>query len=63
MVLAALASSDFERARAAAAKFRRADARTTAQLALAANILNTTAPIQGRRYERLVPLNGLSRGR
>lgn len=54
--LAALAPADFERASAAASKFRRADARTAAQLALAANILQATAPMQGRRYDRLVPL-------
>lgn len=39
--LALLAASDFDRAGAAAGKFRRTDARTAAQLALAAMILNT----------------------
>jgi hypothetical protein len=61
--LAALAPADFERASADAAKFRRVDARTTAQLTLASNVLSTMAPIQGRRYERLVPLGGFGRGR
>lgn len=45
--LAALAPSDFERAAAAAKKFRRPEARTTAQLTLVANILG--APRRGRR--------------
>ncbi|HEX6183794.1 MAG TPA: hypothetical protein VFZ44_07790 [Pyrinomonadaceae bacterium] len=63
MALAALAPSDFERASADAAKFRRVDARTTAQLALAAHILNATAPVQGRRYDRMVPLVGYGRGK
>jgi hypothetical protein len=61
MALAALAPTDFERASADAAKFRRVDARTTAQLTLAANILSTMAPVQGRHYERLVPLGGFGR--
>ncbi|HEX8556806.1 MAG TPA: hypothetical protein VF668_01820, partial [Pyrinomonadaceae bacterium] len=45
--LAALAPSDFERAAAAVKKFRRPEARTTAQLALVANLLG--APRRGRR--------------
>ncbi len=61
--LAALAPADFERASADAAKFRRADARTTAQLALASNLLNTLAPVQGRRYRELLPLVGHGRGK
>jgi hypothetical protein len=59
--LAALAPADFERASAAASKFRRADARTTARLTLAANLLNTPAPAQGRRYNGLVPLGAVRR--
>jgi hypothetical protein len=47
--LTALAPSDFERARAAASKFRRADARAAAQLALASNLLNRLLPAQRRR--------------
>ena len=58
--LAALAQTDFDRASAAAAKFRRADARTTAQLALASHLLSRFAPLKGRHYEGLVPL--VSRG-
>ena len=61
LVLAALATTDFERASADASKFRRADARTTARLTLASHILNATAPVQGRYYERLVPLGGFGR--
>jgi hypothetical protein len=63
LALAALAPSDFERASADAARFRRTDARTTARLALASHILGAAGPVQGRRYERLVPLEGLSRMR
>jgi hypothetical protein len=63
MALAALAPADFERASADAARFRRADARTTAQLTLASQILNATGPVQGRRYERFVPLVGRGGGR
>jgi hypothetical protein len=63
LALAALAPSDFERASADAAKFRRVDARTAARLALAANILNSAAPVQGRHYERFVPLVNYGRGR
>jgi hypothetical protein len=61
LALAALAPADFERANADASKFRRVDARTTAQLTLASHILSTMAPVQGRYYEGLVPLNGFSR--
>jgi hypothetical protein len=42
--LATLAPSDFERARAAARKFQRPDARTMAQLMLAQNILTSITP-------------------
>jgi hypothetical protein len=61
--LAALAPADFDRASAAAAKFRRADARATAQLALAANILNAYGPLKGRSFNRMVPLGGFGKGR
>ena len=57
--LTALASKDFERASADAGKFRRLDARTAAQLALASNILNSHAPVKGRRYDRMAPLAGV----
>jgi hypothetical protein len=60
--LAALAPTDFERASADAAKFRRLDARTTAQLTLAATVLDREAPVQGRRYEMLLPLRRYNRG-
>jgi hypothetical protein len=59
--LAALAPADFERASAAAGKFRRADARTAARLALAAHLLHTHAPVQGRHYKRPTPLGGFGR--
>lgn len=62
LTLAALASADFERASADASKFRRADARTTARLTLASHILNASAPVQGRQFERLVPLGKYDRG-
>jgi uncharacterized protein YutE (UPF0331/DUF86 family) len=55
--LSALAPADFERASAAVRKFRRADARTMARLALASNILNGRAlgPRGGRHHE-IVPV-------
>ena len=62
MTLAALAPTDFERASADAAKFRRLDARTTAQLMLAATVLDREAPVQGRQYEILLPLRRYNRG-
>lgn len=55
--LAVLAASDFDRAGAAAGKFRRTDARTAAQLALAAMILNRHARPLHRRGE-LMSLSG-----
>jgi len=61
--LTALAPADFERAHADVGKFRRADARTTAQLALASNILNAFAPVQGRQFDRLVLLNAVKSSR
>jgi hypothetical protein len=55
--LAVLAASDFDRAVAAAGKFRRADARTAAQLTLAAMILNTHARPQVFRRGELRSLS------
>ena len=49
--LALLAPNDFERASAAARKFRRAEARTAAQLALAQALLNTLAPAQSSPFK------------
>ncbi|HEY0170785.1 MAG TPA: hypothetical protein VGB98_07165 [Pyrinomonadaceae bacterium] len=54
--LAVLAVSDFDRAGAAAGKFRRTDARTAAQLTLAAMILNTHANPMRRRHDGFRPL-------
>ncbi|MET0623079.1 MAG: hypothetical protein ABW250_08890, partial [Pyrinomonadaceae bacterium] len=51
--LSLLAASDFDRAAAAAGKFRRTDARTAAQLSLAAVILNTRANPPRRRQDGL----------
>ena len=48
--LTTLSRSDFERASADAKKFRRAEARTTAELTLAQNILNGLTPAQSRKY-------------
>lgn len=55
--LAVLAVSDFDRAGAAAGKFRRADARTVAQLMLASMILNTHARPQVLRRGELRSLS------
>ena len=52
--LASVAPSDFERARADVKSLRRADARTSAQLTLAQNLLNTFAP----RRPPMMPYRG-----
>ena len=50
--LATVAPSDFDRARADAKSFRRADARASAQLTLAQNVLNTLTPQRPQRLNR-----------
>ena len=50
--LALLAKEDFDRAGAAAKKFRRPEARTSAQLTLAQNLLGALAPGQELRHRR-----------
>jgi hypothetical protein len=50
--LALLAKEDFDRAGAAAKKFRRPEARTSAQLTLAQNLLGALAPGQEFRHPR-----------
>jgi hypothetical protein len=56
--LSVLAPSDFERAGANAGKFRRADARSAAQLTLATLILNMHTRTTVRRHNELRPAGG-----
>ena len=53
--LAALAPTDFERARSGAKRFRRAEARATAQLMIAQNLLNTLPTARNQEGRRHLP--------